>query len=360
MTEKIVSNLIIYSFLVSACAIVLFKPLAVKIGLVDVPCTRKRHDGAIPLIGGLAIFASIAAGLLTYELLNPFNTAFLIACSLLVVIGVIDDYKDIHVLPRFLVQIIASLVMIYLGHVEINSLGNLFGTGEIRLGEFAKPFTVFAVVGGINAFNMLDGVDGLAGTLALFIFLILATLCNDTVFSNIASLSLMFVAALAGFLMFNARVFGRKASVFLGDTGSTLLGFGICWFLIATSQGPYRVIEPATALWIIAVPLMDTVCIMFRRLLQKRSPFSPDREHFHHILSLAGFGANGTVALMLCSSVLFACIGIMGEYVLLIDNYVLFYLFICAFACYMWGMCQAWKSIKNYSQAELLEGLRAG
>ncbi len=357
MDEHITLSLIIYSFLISTALIIFLKPLAMKAGLTDKPSTRKLHNGDIPLIGGIAIFLSLSAGLILYDLLNPFNLAFLLACSMLVLVGIIDDHKNIHTVPRFFAQIVASLIMIELGNIEIKSLGNLFGFGEIQLGQFAKPFTVFALVGGINAFNMIDGMDGLAGSLSLFIFLVVSILCNTPAFFNITLLCIMFIASIMGFLIFNLRVFGREASVFLGDAGSTLFGFSICSFLIAASQGEYHVIEPSTVLWIIALPLMDTVCIMIRRVRKKRSPFAPDREHFHHILPLAGFSVNGTLVVVLLLSILLALVGILGEYTFHIAGYVMFYLFLCTFAVYFWGMCHAWKLMKITRRYAVFNGL---
>ncbi len=337
------------SFFVTIALIIKLKPLAVKTGLIDVPDTRKQHSGHIPLIGGVTIFLSIVFTLFLGGLLNPHHLAYLAASIFLVTVGLIDDYKNIGTLPRFGTQIAAALIMINAGHVQIQNLGNLLGYGEIRLQQYSGLFTVFAVVGGINAFNMIDGMDGLAGSLALCVFLVIIFLCDAAAHSNIMLLSLLFVTSLTGFLYFNLRICGRRASVFLGDTGSTLIGFSVCWFLIALSQGANRSIEPVTVLWILALPLMDTVAIMIRRIRQKRSPFAPDREHFHHILPVAGFSHNQTLVIILTVSILLTVFGLSGEY-FHIKTAVMFYGFLALFFIYLWAMSHAWQIMKRIKQ----------
>lgn len=135
------------SFFITVAAIMLARPLAFQIGLTDKPCSRKKHQGEIPLIGGLAIFFCIAYIILIHNVINPVNIAFLAAVFIIVVTGVIDDFKGLSVKPRIVAEIVATLIMIRWGGVEITSLGDLFGLGEIQLGYFSTLFTVFAVVG---------------------------------------------------------------------------------------------------------------------------------------------------------------------------------------------------------------------
>ena len=154
------------------------------------------------------------------------------------------------------------------------------------------PFTLFSVVGVINAFNMIDGLDGLAGGLALIAAGWLAVLCLTGPAPNptAAYLLLTLVMVLAGFLAWNLRhPWRRKAKVFMGDAGSTLLGFALGWFMIDLSQGDEQaVMAPITALWIMALPLMDTITVMIRRLRAGQSPFAGDRQHLHHLLLATG------------------------------------------------------------------------
>ncbi|MGH8497594.1 MAG: hypothetical protein ACRERV_02110, partial [Methylococcales bacterium] len=253
-----------------------------------------------------------------------------------------DDYKDISVRARLITEITAALIMVEWGNTEIKSLGNLLGFGEIRLGPFSIAFTVIAVVGGINAFNMIDGIDGLAGSLSLLVFIFLLVL--GLLFDN-AGLSMLcsnFIPAIVAFLLFNLRIPGRnKASIFLGNAGSTLLGFTICWSIISVTQGEGRIISPVTVLWIIAVPLFDTVSIVIRRMRNRRSPFAADREHFHHIVLAAGHGVNQTLAIILLFSIILAIIGWASDLVFKIPEWCMFYLFLGLFALYHWGIYRA-------------------
>ena len=234
-----------------------------------------------------------------------------------------------------------------MGAIEITSLGNLFGVGEIQLGIFSILFTVFAIVGGINAFNMIDGIDGLAGGTAFIIYFLLSIL--SIIYNSANDLLFCFVLApaTAAFLLFNFPIPGRKkASAFLGDTGSMLLGFTICWLVISVSQGDNKIISPVTVLWLIATPILDSFCIMIRRIRKGRSPFAADREHFHHILQIAGYGKYAILFIILSFAATMAVIGIAGDILFSIPDWVMFYLFIIVFAFYYWGMSHAWKLVK--------------
>lgn len=335
------------SFFIAVAAIMLARPVAFKIGLTDKPSSRKKHQGEIPLIGGLAIFFCIAYIILMHNLANPVNIAFLAAVAIIVVTGVIDDFKGLSVKPRIVAEIVATLIMIRWGGVEITSLGDLFGFGEIQLGYFSTLFTVFAVVGGINAFNMIDGIDGLAGGISFTIYFLLSLLC--IVYESSESLQLCFILApaTAAFLLCNFPIKGRaKALTFLGDAGSMLFGFTICWLVISASQGDQKIISPATVLWLIAAPILDSFSIIIRRIRKGRSPFAPDREHFHHILQVAGFGKYSILFILLGFGAILPAIGLMADILLNIPESLMFYLFIIVFALYNWGMSHAWTLVK--------------
>jgi UDP-GlcNAc:undecaprenyl-phosphate/decaprenyl-phosphate GlcNAc-1-phosphate transferase len=320
---------------------------AEKVGFTDKPCHRKQHKKPTPLIGGLAIYLSLLATLLLNDHPLPHQTAFISAATLLICVGLIDDYKGLGVKLRLIAQIAAGLVMTQAADIKIDSLGDLFGFGEIQLGIFGTAFTVFAVVGGINAFNMIDGMDGLAGSLSL---VSIATLAGVSWMSHddaLLSFCLIFMAALIVFLSLNLRIFGRpNAKIFLGDSGSTLLGFTICWLAIVASQGEKSLIAPVSVLWITAVPLVDSVCIMLRRLRKGRSPFNPDREHLHHIFYVAGYSNNTTLALLLSFSLLLAIVGATAGRYFGVPEPILFWSFMSLFTVHYELMNHAWKIMK--------------
>lgn len=330
---------------VTAALIMFFRRHAPQLGLVDVPGGRKQHHGEVPLVGGLAMFGGVlVAALASWELLTA-NGALLAALSLIILVGFVDDRSGLSASVRFLVQAIAVLVMVYWGGVRLDNLGNLFGFGDVYLGRWAVPMTVFAVLGVINAMNMIDGADGLAGGLALI------ALLSFAVFAGAAgvlddTLLLPFLFAVLGFLAFNLRTRWRhRASVFMGDAGSMLLGFALGWYAvdIADVRG---LMTPITAVWILAIPLMDTISLMIRRILKGVSPFCADCEHLHHILQRAGFTHGQTVAIVHGIAVLLAGIGIAG-WKLGVPEYVMFYAFMAVFALYTYGVLHAWKLMKR-------------
>ena len=321
--------------------------VAPRIDLVDRPGGRKAHQGAVPLVGGLAMFIGFAFSLLMLEeSLSPWRP-MLAGASLLVVVGVLDDLHELSSSKRFLVQIGAALMMVYWGGVELLDLGQLVSQGSlVELGFWSVPLSVFATVGVINALNMVDGVDGLAGSissLTALALLVVALLGGADVPAMVLGLLLCSILA---FLVLNLRFpWQPRARVFMGDAGSMFLGFVLAWFLIDFSQGEDRLISPATALWLLGIPLIDTVTMMLRRLMKRRSPFEPDREHFHHILLLAGFSPGTTLAIMLGVSTLMGTLGLLAHYAGVPESWM-FYGFLLLFAGYYWMIHRAWRVMR--------------
>ena len=338
-------------FLVPLLATVFFilalYPCALKIDFTDKPCHRKQHKNNSPLIGGIAIYFAILVTLFFNDNPFPSQTAFITAITLLVGVGLIDDYKGLGVKIRLIAQIAAGLIMAEFAHIKIIDLGNLLGFGNIHLDNYATAFTLFVVVGGVNAFNMIDGIDGLAGSLILISIASIAGV--SWIFQDLMlfKFCIIFIASVLAFLLFNLRIFGRsRAKVFLGDTGSTLLGFTVCWLSIYASQGEKNLITPTTILWIIALPLFDTVCIMLRRLKRGRSPFNPDREHLHHVFHMAGYSIDQSLSIIVIFSFGLSFTGITASLFLKVPESVLFGSFILLFVSYYWLMNHAWMIIK--------------
>jgi len=324
----------------------LFRPVASRIGLVDQPGGRKNHRQATPLIGGVAIFCAFLLLLLTLEIPLGQWRAFFLASAVVFIIGMLDDFQETPPWSRFAAQIGASLIIVLWGNIELRNLGGLFGNQDVLLGVAAVPFSIFCSVGVINATNMLDGLDGLAGGLLLVVFGALLALAWQGGLMAEVRILLLFCGVLVGFLLFNFRFsHDRAATVFLGDAGALFLGLAVAWFLIRFTQEPLGLLRPITAIWLFALPIMDTVAIMSRRVMLGRSPFSPDREHFHHILRAAGFSARTTVFIMLGISLLMAAIGLAGEWAG-VPEFIMFYGFLALFAVYFWGMHHAWKVMK--------------
>lgn len=334
----------------SVVLVLFLKPLATTVGLIDAPCVRKRHDGVVPLIGGVVIYLTLAVSAVLFQFwqVNGGYGVLLLGLPLLS-IGAIDDRVGLSARFRFAVEIFCVLAAIEWFGVRVDTLGGLLPGGEVTLGWLALPLTVFGLVGVINSFNMTDGVDGLAGGLAFLIFSALAVLAyRENV--DVAMQLLSFAAALFGFLWFNSRFFGRpRAVIFMGDAGTIFLGFAIGWHLISLSQGAEAVITPVSALWLFAVPLFDTVSVMTRRILRGQSPFRADREHLHHIFLLAGFGVNGAVLIILGFQLVFI-LYVFASLHYGVPEWFSFALFLSVFAIYYWTMSHAWKVMKRVKQ----------
>jgi UDP-GlcNAc:undecaprenyl-phosphate GlcNAc-1-phosphate transferase len=226
-------------------------------------------------------------------------------------------------------------------HVIYN-MGDLLGEGDINLGGWGIPFTVFIVIGVTNALNMSDGIDGLAGGVSLISFLSMYYLAMDAGWVVESQILLIFIAILIPFLLLNAPFFGkRSARLFMGDAGSMFLGFALAWYITVLSQGEKAVISPVITLWIFAIPLLDTVSIMVRRMVKGRSPFSPDRDHFHHIFQAAGYSNRKTLIIILLTQVVLSSIGIAGHKAG-VPDWVMFWGFFILQVLFFWAIKRAW------------------
>lgn len=279
--------------------IYLLDPLARRIGLLDHPGGRKDHAAPTPVTGGLAIaLGTMAPALLLTEVTRPLLGLGL-AAVILIIIGVIDDLKDLKWQIRVLAQVAAALAMAVVGDVKVEAIGPVFGLGQMALGSLSIPFTVLATVGLINALNMADGLDGLAGSMALCA---LAMLIAGSIYSGNSELThglIVLAGAVAGFLALNLRTPWRKrAYIFLGNSGSAYLGLVIAWAAFRLTQNPEHPVTPVLAPFLIAPPVIDCLVLIVKRLGGGRSPFSADRGHAHHLMLTAGFTPTGVVLMM--------------------------------------------------------------
>lgn len=346
-------HLVLFSttFVLTLLAIFLLIPLAHRVGLLDKPAGRKQHVGAVPLIGGISIFSGVAATLLMYGLPQDSHWYYLLCGGAIVVLGVFDDFLDLSVKIRLATQVVIALVMMYGLQLYVGNLGDLFGIGPVKLGYLGIPFTVIAVIAAINAFNMIDGIDGLAGMLSGVSFVSLTLMMGIGGQLEHAVLPMVVVFALIPYLLFNLDLIGKgKGKIFMGDAGSMLIGLTVIWLLIIGSQSDSASFRPVTALWVIAVPLMDMVAIMIRRIRKGQSPFMADREHLHHIFLRLGLNSRQALVVITSLSCMFATIGVVGEY-LLIPDLVMLLLFLLVFALYSLSLQYIWRItrfIKRY------------
>ncbi len=347
ITHYFIFGLVAVACLMAVVFIRLITPIAIQVGLTDKPDGRKHHETPTPLVGGVAIYFSVlVSGLLLYiNDVEGVNLAFIAVGGVLVLIGLLDDHFEVSVRIRMLIQAFASLVMIYGAEVVLLDLGAIVSSELLVLGILAVPFTILGVIGTTNALNMVDGIDGLAGALS---FVCLALLLSVAVVSGHNSeviLIAITMGGILGFLLFNFHWFGiRNAHVFMGDAGSMMLGFLFAWLLISLSQGDDRAIQPVTALWIFAVPLMDSVGIIMRRLWLRRSPFKADRGHLHHLLLDAGFRVRQAVLLIAILQGVLGLIGLAGLYFHVPEKYM-FASFLSLFAIYCYFLLRPWRAV---------------
>lgn len=298
--------------LVATLALALSMWLAPRIGWVDRPDARKPHERPVPPVGGMAWLLGLLAGVTLLPLSwTPDLVALVLGLCGMLVVGLWDDLRPLPSTIRLLLQILLSTVVCWLGVSQLLGLGALLGgAAEVSPGGLALPFSVFALVGVINALNMADGMDGLSGTYASVCLLALLLLFGGSERVE-AHLTLVALLALLPFLALNLRLpWQRQARVFFGDAGAMALGLLLGALLIRGSQLPERAFPPTAALWLFAVPLIDTVSVMLRRLFAGHSPFRPDQQHAHHLLLRAGFGVIGSWALLALAACGCAAIGI--------------------------------------------------
>lgn len=318
--------------LVTLFTIFSLRRLAPRLGLVDRPDDRKWHRGRVPLIGGLAFILGTIVGLAYFDSLNHFLVCLLATGVLIFLVGLIDDMEGLSVRTRLVVQAATAGMVIASSGLYVDGLGHFFG-GELRLHAVGIPFTIIAVMGLVNAFNMLDGIDGLAGSMALVsILFILSFTSAGWPTLGVALLLQMLSVALIPYLLVNLGwPDGRK--IFMGDAGSTFIGFLLAWSLISLSHRNVARIAPVDVLWCVAIPVMDTVAVMIRRIRKGCSPFRCDRRHLHHLLIDAGFSARETLGLIVSAGVLLGATGYAlrhtPEAVSLMAYLVLLVLYVC-------------------------------
>ncbi|MBK5145704.1 UDP-N-acetylglucosamine--undecaprenyl-phosphate N-acetylglucosaminephosphotransferase [Budviciaceae bacterium BWR-B9] len=300
----------------SACCLIILlisRIIAIQVGLVDKPNNRKLHHGHIPLVGGIAIYLSMCIMYVLLDEYLPHSTAYLIGASILLIVGILDDRLDLPVYPRIIIQALV-IILLMIDGAYLYSLGHLLPNNILILGEIGYIITLFAMWASVNAFNMTDGIDGLLGGLTCISLLGLSISFYLGNQNNLAIWCLTLISIIIPYLLLNLSIpFGKKFKVFMGDAGSTLIGFTILWLLLLATQGNNAVIAAVTGLWLIAIPLMDMVTVMLNRILQGNSPFKPDRGHLHHILMDQGISPHQALLIIVTIALLLALLGIILE-----------------------------------------------
>ena len=295
------------AMLISFVATPWVKKLAYKVGAVDVPKDNRRmHDHPIPRMGGLAIFIGCVVSILLFaDLIKPLQGILLGSC-LIVAVGVVDDAHPLGAGVKFILQIVAALIAVWHG-VIIQTIANPFFFGDNpywNFGIWAVPITVIWIVAVTNSVNLIDGLDGLAdgvSTIGAFTMLIIALLMGDL---EIAVITAALVGACVGFIPYNRN----PAKIFMGDTGSTFLGFMLATVSVIGLFKFYAVISFIVPFIILGFPIFDTASAFTRRILKGQNPMKADRSHTHHKLIDMGMNQKQAVAtLYLVAGILGLC-----------------------------------------------------
>lgn len=287
--------------LLSFLSIRLFINIAPKLGFVDIPNERSSHKDITPRGAGIVFGLLFILGTLIYEINTRQNITnlyvILFAIFIVYITGLIDDKKEISAKTKFLFIIAASIIAFYQG-ISINSLGIFFGY-DLELHYLALPFTILVIVGLTNAINLSDGLDGLAGSISaitLSALLCIGIIYNDSV---LIVWSGILISVILGFLILN----WYPARVFMGDTGSLTLGFVISLLTIKSLEH----VNSVSTLFLMAVPVLDTLIVFRRRMQRGQSPFKADKNHLHHILNNIKQDKAYTVKMLIMMQFVFCC-----------------------------------------------------
>ncbi|MCB2288044.1 undecaprenyl/decaprenyl-phosphate alpha-N-acetylglucosaminyl 1-phosphate transferase [Clostridium algidicarnis] len=307
-------KLIFIAMIISIISTPFIKKLAIKINAMDVPKDeRKIHKKPIPLLGGLSIYIAFIIGIVVKAgPLESWEKGIIIGATIIIIGGVLDDIIELKPWQKLLFQLAASLCVIYHG-VYIKNITNPFAGEEafFNIGRFSIPFTILWIIGITNALNLIDGLDGLAAGVALIssiTIMIIAIMCGRI---STALLTSVLIGAIAGFLPYNFN----PASIFMGDTGSQLLGFLLSVISLQgaiKSAATFAIVVPILAL---GLPIYDTLFAMVRRKINGKPIMQADKGHLHHRLLNLGFTQKQVVLVMYSISAVLGVIAILAMYI---------------------------------------------
>lgn len=291
---------LLISIIVTITVMPYSRSLAIRLKAMDTPDHRKIHANVMPKCGGMAMALGTSVPILLWAPKTSFVLGLMLGGMIIVIFGVLDDIKDLKPYIKLVGQTLAALVITSVGGITIKDLGAFWTAGAVLPDWVAVPLTVFVIVGVTNATNLADGLDGLAGGIALLVFVCIGYLGASQQDWVLAMIAIAAGGSVLGFLRFNSY----PAQLFMGDAGSQLLGFvGIVLAIrLAQQATTVSVILP---LVIFGIPILDTLIVMIRRLARGQSPFSADRNHFHHQLMAIGlFHTEAVLAIYLGQAML--------------------------------------------------------
>jgi len=284
------------SFLIAFSAMPIVIRVFRSLNLLDNPDRRKVHSVSTPSLGGIAIYVAAMVSLLFWVPIAELAEYkfFLLAIFFAFLLGVRDDISSLQALDKLTIQVFAALLVVFVADIKFTGLYGILGLTSLSTG-IAEFLSIFVIVGLTNAFNLIDGLDGLAGSVACIILGIFSWWFFAAGFSTLGFISLSLGAAVFAFLFYN----WAPAKIFMGDTGSLVLGFTISVLMIQFIELNYVMVSTAKlhltapvamAVALLILPVYDTFRVFTIRFMAGRSPMSPDKNHVHHILLKLGFG----------------------------------------------------------------------
>jgi UDP-N-acetylmuramyl pentapeptide phosphotransferase/UDP-N-acetylglucosamine-1-phosphate transferase len=286
----------VWAFVIAVFAIPSIIYVAHLKNLLDEPNFRAVHTNLTPRLGGMAIFAGFMSAVTIFGDVTPQIQRLLASTLILFFIGLKDDISSVSAFKKFFVQILATGIVMFLGDIKINDFQGFLGIYQID-DRFAYAFTFLVIVGLINAFNLIDGLDGLAGTLILIsttAFGYFFFVYGGAQYAPFAIVAFCLMGGILGFLRYNFH----KAIIFMGDTGSLVCGMIVSVMAIEFVQMKAVDSAPSLAVAILIIPVFDTARVFAKRIFNGRSPFMPDKNHVHHILINAGLSQIQTVLVL--------------------------------------------------------------
>jgi len=319
--------------------------IARLIGVLDLPDARKVHINPVPRMGGLAMACSLLLSLVFLIKPTPFIWAYGTGSLLIVFVGLMDDKISIPPVMKFAGEITAVLVFILISGIKLTHFGDLLGWGNIQTGSLAMLMTIFAMVGFINSLNLSDGLDGLAAGISVISCIFFMPLAYLSQQWGLLGLTVILLGVILGFLRYNTY----PAKLFMGDTGSLLLGFSLACIAVSIVQvqSVGQPINPITIFWFLSLPVVDTLYVMSNRLLKGNKPFHPDNNHFHHRLLSRGLSHSNVVTIIY--AIMFG-LGLVGWWLRLWQEWFQFYLMFAGYLLLYSGLFYFEKNEISFNQ----------
>ncbi|MFC1478640.1 MraY family glycosyltransferase [Candidatus Margulisiibacteriota bacterium] len=295
-------DLFLISFIIALVLTPIIQHISFYIGAIDKPNKRKVHAEPIARLGGVAIFIGFLAAILIKGQVDRTLFGIILGSCILLTVGLMDDIrrKGLFAPIKLIGQVLAAWIVVHYYGVRIEMFSSPFGDGLFSLGWVSEPLSILWIVGITNTINLIDGLDGLAagvGSIAAFTLFLTAIILGRF---DAAVLLIALLGASLGFLRYNFS----PASIFMGDTGSTFLGYILAVASIIGVLKSAASLALAIPILALGIPIFDTLSAIFRRLSRKQHIFKPDSEHIHHRLLLSGFTHKQAVLLIYFASIL--------------------------------------------------------